>query len=81
MEQVKGKNTSEKYSKLYSIMMVLIISILLIGFIFMSWILFDILRKVDNIARDFIDFVKDLFNLEIQTLFKLEVYCSGIIKI
>jgi len=52
--------------KIFSILMGLIIIILLIGFVFMSLILIDILKSVNSYSKDFINFIKDLRLLEVK---------------
>ena len=60
MERNGELENREKKSKFYTISMVLIISILFVGFIFMSLILIDILNIVNGLALDFIEFIKSL---------------------
>lgn len=62
MENNDKDNTREKTTKLYTILMTILIIVLLIGFIFMSLILFDILKAVDSFSKDFIEFIRDFFN-------------------
>jgi len=47
--------------KIFSILMGLIIIILLIGFVFMSLILIDILKYVNSYSKGFIDFIRGLW--------------------
>jgi len=47
--------------KIVSGLTIFAIIVLLIGFIFMSLILIDILKVVNGVAKDFIEFIRDFF--------------------
>ena len=47
--------------KALSVLIGLVIIILLIGFVFMSLILIDILKYIDLHSKNFIDFIREFF--------------------
>ena len=70
MENTEELSKTQKKSKFYTISIIIIISILLVGFIFMSLILRDIFKEIKGFSKDSIEFIRDFFDIEIGNLIK-----------